>query len=74
MRRIASATNWRLAAELWILPKIIGEALYPCAGSIWVVFALLFITKRALARDEALAEFSNPCKVVLSAFSECRQC
>ncbi|MGO7352510.1 hypothetical protein ACCS92_35105 [Rhizobium ruizarguesonis] len=54
------ATNWRLAAELWRLPAIIGEALYLCAGSIWVVFTLLFITKWALARDEALAEFSNP--------------
>ncbi|MBB3318368.1 tellurite resistance protein [Rhizobium sp. BK181] len=54
------ATNWRLAAELWRLPTIIGEALYLCAGAIWVVFSLLFLTKWALARDEALAEFSNP--------------
>ncbi|MGO7091847.1 dicarboxylate transporter/tellurite-resistance protein TehA [Rhizobium leguminosarum] len=54
------ATNWRLAAELWSLPAIIGEVIYLCAGAIWIVFTLLFLTKWAIARDEALAEYHNP--------------
>ena len=54
------ATNWRLAAELWGFPNVIGEALYLCAGGIWAVFTLLYVAKWVFARKEAYSEFSNP--------------
>jgi tellurite resistance protein len=52
--------SWRLAAAVWSLPRVIGEAIMLTATAVWCVLTLLYAAKWIWARAEALAEFRHP--------------
>jgi tellurite resistance protein TehA-like permease len=51
---------WRVAAGLWHLPKMIGEAVMLAATANWVVLILLYVAKWIWRKADALAEFRHP--------------
>jgi tellurite resistance protein len=51
---------WRIAARIWALPTIIGEAISLAAVAIWAVLLALFILKWLVARQAALDELAHP--------------
>lgn len=51
---------WRVAARLWGLPAMIGEAIIWVAIVVWAVLSLLFIGKWIYRQRDALTEFDHP--------------
>jgi tellurite resistance protein len=57
---IALGSDWRAAAELWSLPRGIGEGIMLLGFVIWAVLVALYAAKWAWHRDDALAEAAHP--------------
>jgi tellurite resistance protein len=57
---IGLASDWRVAARLWALPRDIGEALMFLGVGVWAVLAVLYAAKWARHREDALAEAAHP--------------
>jgi tellurite resistance protein len=53
-------SGWRLAAHVWNLTPLVGEAVSLLAAAVWFVLILLFVGKWIWLRAEALAEFRHP--------------
>src|SRR3989475_9687796 len=51
---------WRVAARVWQVPSIIGEALMLVAGIVWMLMLALYAAKWIYAREEALRELEHP--------------
>ena len=51
---------WRVAARVWQLPPVIGEALMLVAGIVWALMLALYAAKWIYAREEALQELEHP--------------
>jgi len=51
---------WRVAARVWQLPAVIGEALMLIAGIVWTLMLALYAAKWIFAREEALRELEHP--------------
>ena len=51
---------WRVAARVWQLPSIVGEALMLVAGIVWALMLALYAAKWIYAREEALRELEHP--------------
>ena len=51
---------WRVAARVWQLPSVIGEALMLVAGFVWAFMLALYAAKWIYAREEALQELEHP--------------
>jgi tellurite resistance protein len=51
---------WRVAARVWQLPSVIGEALMLIAGIVWALMLALYMAKWIYAREEALQELEHP--------------
>ena len=51
---------WRVAARVWQLPLVIGEALMLIAGIVWAIMLALYAAKWIYAREEALQELEHP--------------
>src|SRR5258706_6140404 len=51
---------WRVAARVWELPAVIGEALMLAAGIAWVLALAAYAAKWVYAREEALRELEHP--------------
>ena len=51
---------WRVAARVWQLPSVIGEALMLVAGIVWAFMLALYAGKWIYAREEALQELEHP--------------
>ena len=51
---------WRVAARVWQLPAVIGEALMLIAGIVWAVLLALYAAKWIFAREEARRELEHP--------------
>jgi tellurite resistance protein len=51
---------WRVAARVWQLPSVIGEALMLIAGIVWAFLVALYVAKWIYAREEALRELEHP--------------
>jgi tellurite resistance protein len=52
--------SWRLAAQVWGLPSVVGEALMLIAGLAWALMLALYAAKWIYARDQALRELEHP--------------
>jgi tellurite resistance protein len=57
---IALGSGWRVAADLWHLPRGIGEAILVAGVAIWGVLAAMYAAKWIRHRDAALAEAAHP--------------
>jgi tellurite resistance protein len=57
---VGLGASWRIAAALWSLPRVIGEAIMLTATAVWCVLTLQFAAKWIRARAEGLAEFRHP--------------
>lgn len=53
-------TSWRLAAQAWSLPPLIGEAIMTAAVTVWAFLVMLFALKWVFARTDALEEAAHP--------------
>jgi tellurite resistance protein len=51
---------WRVAARVWQLPSVIGEALMLIAGIVWALMLALYAAKWIYAREDALQELEHP--------------
>jgi tellurite resistance protein len=51
---------WRVAARVWQLPSVIGEALMFVAAIVWALMVALYTAKWIYAREEALQELEHP--------------
>ena len=51
---------WRIAAQLWQLPHLIGESLLLLAGLVWAVLLLGYIWQVMRHFDLIRAEFLHP--------------
>src|SRR5258708_3925648 len=51
---------WRVAARVWQLPPVIGEALMLTAAIVWALMLGLYAAKWIYAREEALQELEHP--------------
>jgi tellurite resistance protein len=51
---------WRVAARVWQLPSVIGEALMLIAGIVWTLTLVLYAAKWIYAREEAREELEHP--------------
>jgi tellurite resistance protein len=52
--------TWRVAARVWGLPSIVGEALLLVAAIVWALMLVLYAAKWIYARDAALRELEHP--------------
>jgi tellurite resistance protein len=57
---IALGSDWRAAAELWNLPRGVGEAIMLLGVAIWGLLVAMYAAKWAWHRDDALAEAAHP--------------
>jgi tellurite resistance protein len=51
---------WRVAARVWELPSVIGEALMLVAAIVWALMLALYAAKWMYAREDALRELEHP--------------
>src|SRR5882672_11016740 len=51
---------WRVAARVWQLPPVIGEALMLTAAIVWALMLGLYAAKWIYAREEAVQELEHP--------------
>jgi tellurite resistance protein len=51
---------WRLAARLWPLSPLIGEAIVMVAVAVWVVLSIFYLAKWIWRRPAARVEFEHP--------------
>jgi tellurite resistance protein len=51
---------WRVAARVWGLPSVVGEALMLIAAITWALMLGLYAAKWLFAREEALRELEHP--------------
>lgn len=52
--------NWRVAATLWHLPTIIGEAIMALASVVWIALVVAYVYKWIYHRAAALEEAVHP--------------
>jgi tellurite resistance protein len=57
---VGLGSAWRMAAAMWTVPPVIGEAIMLTATGVWAVLILLYAAKWIWAGVEALAEFRHP--------------
>lgn len=51
---------WRIAAPLWGLPALVGEAFCLLAVAIWAIWTVMFAIKWLSMREAALREITDP--------------
>lgn len=53
-------TAWRVAAQVWHLPPVVGEAISLTSAGVWAILLILFALKWLMARPDAAAEAAHP--------------
>jgi len=57
---VGLGTSWRVAARLWYLPSMVGEAIVVGGVAVWLVLTLLYAGKWIVAAAAARIEVADP--------------